>query len=225
MANTWLPYITAFTVGLVGGVHCLGMCGGIVGALSYQLPGPRSNGRQLLYQLAYNLGRISSYVAAGALMGGLGVLLVSWLPLQTAQKILLFIAGLFMILLGCYLTGWWMALNRVEAAGRLLWKRIEPIGKRLLPPTSPYHAFGLGLVWGWLPCGLVYSMLIQAVSSGGVASGAAIMLAFALGTLPNLILLGMLAGAAARLIRSLWAKRIAGITVIGFGIVTLLRLV
>ena len=225
MSHLWLPYITAFTVGLVGGVHCLGMCGGIIGTLSMQLPGPRTGGRQLAYQLAYNLGRVSSYVVAGALMGGLGMLLVSWLPIQTAQKILLASAGVFMLLLGCYLTGWWMALNRVEAVGRLLWKRIEPWGKRLLPPATPLHAFGLGLVWGWLPCGLVYSMLIQAVSSGSVWGGAAIMAAFALGTLPNLILLGMLAGAAARLVRSLWAKRIAGLTVIGFGLYTLLRLV
>lgn len=221
----WFPYITAFTVGLVGGVHCLGMCGGIIGALSYRLPGTRTPQLQLLYQLAYNLGRITSYIMAGGLVGGLGLLLVSWLPLHTAQKLLLALAGIFMLLLGCYLTGWWMGLNRVEALGQIVWKRIEPIGKRLLPPATPIHAFALGLVWGWLPCGLVYSMLIQAVSSGSMAAGAGIMAAFALGTLPNLLLLGVLAGAAARLIRSRWAKRIAGLTVLTFGCITLLRLV
>ncbi|WP_210394918.1 sulfite exporter TauE/SafE family protein [Motiliproteus sediminis] len=223
MPEYWLPYLTAFTVGLVGGVHCLGMCGGIIGALSFRLPGSHRPGRLFRYQLAYNLGRISSYTAAGALMGGLGVLLVGWLPVRTAQQVLLITAGITMLLLGLYLSGWWTVLRRVEQAGGVLWRRIEPHVRGLLPPRNLAQAYILGAAWGWLPCGLVYSMLIQAVSSGGALEGASLMLAFALGTLPNLLLLGMLAGAAARLLQTRWIKSAAGLLVVGFGFHALWR--
>lgn len=203
----------------------MGMCGGIVSALTFGLPAEQRHQplRQLGFQLAYNSGRILSYAFAGALMGGLGVLLVQWLPLETAQRLLLTLAGIFMILLGLYMGGWWMLLNRVEGGGRRLWKRIEPLGRRLMPINKPIKAFGVGLVWGWIPCGLVYSMLINAVASGGALNGALIMLAFALGTLPNLVLIGLLAGAASHLFHSLWVRRVAAVLVIGFGLFTLAR--
>ncbi len=218
-----LPYFSAFIVGLLGGVHCIGMCGGIVSALTFGLP-ERSRGSvtsQLPFQLAYNLGRLISYVIAGAIMGGLGVLLAGMLPMQMAQQALLMLAGLFMILLGLYLAGWWMVLNRVERLGGVLWRRLEPMGRQLMPVRSPTRAFAIGMLWGWVPCGLVYTMLINAVSSGGALQGAGLMFAFALGTLPNLLAIGLLAGAAARLARSQTARRVAGITVMLFGIYTL----
>ncbi|MES9868163.1 MAG: sulfite exporter TauE/SafE family protein [Sedimenticola sp.] len=218
-----LPYISAFVVGLLGGVHCVGMCGGIVGAMTFGLTEQkRTNLLSMLpYQLAYNLGRMGSYVVAGAIMGGLGVLLAQLMPVYYAQRVLMGLAGLFMILLGLYLAGWWMVLNRVERLGGLLWKRIEPLARRLLPVQSSGQALLVGAAWGWIPCGLVYSMLINAVSSGGALNGAALMLAFALGTLPNLLVMGMLAGAAARLSRSDVARRVAGLMVILFGLYTL----
>jgi len=218
-----LPYLSAFVVGLLGGVHCIGMCGGIVSALTFGLPEERraSFAAQLPFQLAYNLGRIISYVVAGAIMGGVGLLLAQLMPVQLAQQVLLAVAGIFMLLLGLYLAGWWMLLNRVEQVGGLLWRRIEPLGRRLLPVRSPPQALVIGLVWGWIPCGLVYTMLINAVSSGGALQGAGLMLAFGLGTLPNLLGIGLLAGAAAHLARSQTARRVAGITVMLFGIYTL----
>ncbi|WP_321527965.1 sulfite exporter TauE/SafE family protein [Sedimenticola selenatireducens] len=218
-----LPYFSAFIVGLLGGVHCIGMCGGIVSALTFGLP-ETSRGSvtaQLPFQLAYNLGRLISYVIAGAIMGGLGVLLAGMLPMQMAQQALLMLAGLFMILLGFYLAGWWMVLNRVERLGGVLWRRLEPMSRQLMPVRSPTRAFAIGMLWGWVPCGLVYTMLINAVSSGGALQGAGLMFAFALGTLPNLLAIGLLAGAAARLARSQTARRVAGITVMLFGIYTL----
>ncbi len=221
----WLPYLSALIVGLVGGVHCVGMCGGIVSTLSISLPGEsrRRASAMLPYQMAYNLGRISSYVAAGALMGGLGTLLVQWMPLYVAQRVLLMFAGIFMILLGLYIGGWWMLLNRVEQAGGGLWRRIEPLGRKLLPVSSPLRALGVGLVWGWVPCGLVYSMLINAVSTGSALKGAGVMLAFAAGTLPNLIIMGLLTGAAAHLLQAPLTRRLAGLCVIGFGLWSLWR--
>jgi sulfite exporter TauE/SafE len=154
-------------------------------------------------------------------MGGVGLLLVQFMPIYVAQHLLLVLAGIFMILLGFYLAGWWMILNRVERLGNRLWQRIEPLSRKLLPVRSPRQALIVGVVWGWIPCGLVYSMLINAVSAGSVLNGAALMLAFALGTLPNLLAMGVLAGAAARLARSETARRVAGISVILFGLYTL----
>jgi sulfite exporter TauE/SafE len=219
----WMPYLSAFIVGLLGGVHCVGMCGGIVGALTFGLPEQKRGNFALMlpFQLFYNLGRMGSYVAAGAVMGGLGVLLAQVVPVYYAQRALLVLAGLFMVLLGLYLGGWWMLLNRVERMGSLLWQRLEPVGRRLLPVTTPVRALAVGAVWGWIPCGLVYSMLINAISTGGALPGALLMLAFALGTLPNLMLMGFLAGGAARLARSVMARRFAGGLVILFGIYTL----
>lgn len=223
MPEVWSPYLTAFAVGLFGGVHCVGMCGGIVGTLTLGL-GDEQRRRisgMMPYQLAYNLGRIISYVVAGGIMGGVGLLLVQFMPLYVAQHLLLALAGIFMILLGFYLAGWWMVLNRVERLGNRLWQRIEPLSRKMLPVRSPRQALLVGVIWGWIPCGLVYSMLITAVSAGSVWKGSALMLAFALGTLPNLLVMGVLAGAAARLARSETARRIAGVTVILFGIYTL----
>lgn len=220
-----LTYLTAFMVGLLGGVHCIGMCGGIVGALTLGLPQQQRTriGDMLPFQLAYNLGRIASYVAAGAIMGALGMLIAELMPVYYAQRVLLAVAGVFMILLGLYLSGWWMGLNRLETAGSRLWRCIEPLSRRLLPVRTPGHALLVGLIWGWIPCGLVYSMLVTAVSAGSALKGAALMFAFALGTLPTLMTIGVLAGAAARLTRSPAVRRIAGALVILFGFLTLLR--
>jgi len=215
--------LSAFVVGLLGGVHCVGMCGGIVSALTFGLPrDTRTRVTAMLpFQLAYNLGRIGSYLIAGAIMGGLGFLLAQVLPIYYAQKILFMVAGLFMIALGLYLAGWWFGLTRLERAGGRLWQRLEPVGKRLMPVRTSGQAFVLGMIWGWIPCGLVYSVLVLAVSAGGVLEGAVLMLAFGLGTLPNLLLMGLVAGGLARWSRKTWVRRGAGIMVALFGVYTL----
>lgn len=216
-------YLTAFVLGLLGGGHCAGMCGGIVGALTFGLPEKiRTHFPSTLpYQLGYNLGRITSYVIAGAIMGGLGRLLAEVVPIYPVQQVLLVVAGLFMLLLGLYLGGWWMGLARIERLGGRLWARIEPFARRLLPVHSPGQAWMLGLVWGWIPCGLVYSMLVLTVSAGGVLQGAGLMLAFGLGTLPNLFAMGMVAGSLAHWSKDLRVRRLAGVLVIAFGLYTL----
>ncbi len=218
-------YLAAFVVGLLGGVHCAGMCGGIVGALTFGLPEKlrSSVGATLPYQLGYNLGRISSYVVAGAIMGGLGMLLAQVAPVYIAQRVLLAFAGIFMILLGLYLGGWWAGLSRIEKAGGALWQRIEPYARRLLPVNTPGQAWLLGVFWGWIPCGLVYSMLVWTVSAGSVLKGAGLMLAFGLGTLPNLFAMGLVAGSLARWTKDIRVRRGAGLLVILFGLVTLWR--
>ncbi|MCB1775717.1 MAG: sulfite exporter TauE/SafE family protein [Gammaproteobacteria bacterium] len=209
-----IDLLSAFVVGLLGGVHCAGMCGGIVGALSF---GAREE-RRLPILFAYNVGRVGSYTLAGALMGALGFYFSGLLPVQTAQKVLLTFAGAFLVLMGLYLAGWWNALSRVERAGGVLWRRIEPLGRGLLPVRSVGQGLLLGAVWGWLPCGLVYSALVWTVSAGGAVEGAALMLAFGLGTLPNLLLMGVAAARLQQWVREPAVRAVAGALVIGFGL-------
>ena len=212
--------LTAFLVGLLGGVHCLGMCGGVVGTLTFNLSPQHqlSQWRMLPYQLAYNLGRISSYVVAGALIGLLAASLSSLVPFLPFQQALQVFAGLFMIALGLYLAGWWAGVVQVERLGGALWKRLQPYTQKLTPVTSLHQAWLYGLVWGWLPCGLVYSVLIMAFSAASASHGALIMLAFGLGTLPNLMLMGVFAFYFTRWARKLWVKRIAGLSVMAMGV-------
>lgn len=214
-----LGFIAAFLIGLAGGVHCVGMCGGIVGALTLSLPeaGERPLAARLPFLLAYNGGRIASYVVAGALAGGVGAWAAHLVSVHRAQLGLQVVAGLFMILLGLYLGGWWTVLARLERIGGVLWTRIEPLGRRFLPVRSPAQAVGVGLVWGWLPCGLVYSALVWAMGAGGAVKGALLLLSFGLGTLPALLAMGAVAAAVAGWVRRPVVRRAAGILVVLFG--------
>lgn len=218
-------YLSAFVVGLLGGGHCAFMCGGIVTALTLGLP-ESARGRAAAtwpYLAAYNAGRIVSYTAAGALMGGIGWLAANAVSVRHAQGILEVIAGGFMVALGLYLGGWWQGLLRLEHAGSLVWRRLEPLGRRLLPVRSPPHALLLGLVWGWLPCGLVYSVLIWAMAAGSVRHGALLMFSFGLGTLPALLAMGVFAASLSRFLRRPFVRHVAGVLVAGFGILMVIR--
>lgn len=217
-----VSYLAAFLVGLLGGVHCVGMCGGIVGALALGLPQEaRHSARMLPYLLAYNLARIASYTLAGALLGGVGYLAAHWSGLRHAQLGLQVLAGLFMIALGLYLAGWWLGLARLERAGSRVWRHIEPLGRRFLPVRTPGQAFVLGLLWGWLPCGLVYSVLVWSISRGDALEGGLLMLSFGLGTLPTLLLMGVAATRLSAFVRHAWVRRVAGMLVMLFGVLTL----
>lgn len=219
-------YIAAFIVGMFGGVHCIGMCGGIVSALTFSLPSNRRQnmGSLLPMLLAYNTGRISGYMLAGALMGGLGATFLAVLDpdsVATFNLGLKIFAALFMVALGLYLAGIWQGVAQVEKAGRVLWRWIEPLGRRFMPVDSPAKALPLGFIWGWLPCGLVYSVLAWTFSAGSVAKGALLMLAFGLGTLPVLLLMGTAAAILTRFTRNTTVKRAAGLFVVALGILLL----
>lgn len=220
-----IQLLTALLFGLSGAVHCAGMCGGIVGALTFTLtPEHRASfGRTLPFLLAYNLGRITSYAAAGALMGGLGAAATGFGHLQSAQAWLAIVAALFMLALGLYLGGWWQGLVHLERAGGRLWRRVEPYGRRLLPVRGPGQAWLLGLLWGWLPCGLVYSVLVWALAAGSPAGGALLMATFGLGTLPALLAMGAAAGHLARLVRKREVRWAAGALVLVFAALQLWR--
>lgn len=222
---TDISFFAAFIVGLLGGVHCVGMCGGIVATLSFGLPAEARGRWQALlpWQLAYNSGRIISYVLAGALFGGIGALASHWIAIHEAQRVLLVASGVMMIVIGLYLGGWWFGVLRLERVGAKVWRWIEPVGRRLLPVRSSRQALALGLVWGWLPCGLVYSVLIWAIASGSALQGALLMLGFGLGTLPNLLAMGLFASQLARWAQQSWLRHLAGALVAGFGLLNLLR--
>ena len=212
--SSWALPLAMLVTGFLSGVHCVGMCGGIVCAFS-------ANGGGLRRQLAFNFGRISSYAAAGAaagLLGSAGAYAAGAAPAQTALYVL---ANVMLLLVGLHLAGAGRLLRGVEALGAPLWRRLQPLAARLLPAKSPGQAYAAGLVWGWLPCGLVYGALAAAAFAGGPSSGALAMLAFGLGTLPNLLAAGL---AAARL-RAFTARRAvrlaAGTVVFGFGAVGL----
>ena len=206
--------LAALLAGLLGGVHCVGMCGGIVAAFSFRADGSAPPFR---LHLASNLGRIFSYVLFGALAGALGasLKLADFLPVQTMLFVL---AQVVMILLGLYLAGWSQWVLIFERAGGGLWKRVKPVFHKMLPVKSMPQAVLAGMAWGWLPCGLVYSILVSALAAGSATSGAALMLAFGLGTLPNLLGMGLFARQIQPFMQQLWVRRAAGLMVAGFGI-------
>ncbi len=215
-----LTFYTALMIGLLGSAHCIGMCGGIVGAINGGLPqSSRSHGFLIGRHLTYNAGRIISYMLAGAVAGFIGSRL-SVLSLGTIVPVGRLIAGLFMIALGFYLAGWWQAIGRVEKLGLHLWKRIEPLGRNLLPANTPLRTFGLGLVWGWLPCGLVYSALALSMMSATTGQGMLIMLGFGLGTLPALLAMGGIVETLIKFLRQPAPRKIAGFCIIVFGVYT-----
>jgi len=216
--------LSAFIVGLLGGVHCVGMCGGIVTALSLGLPEGQRAARWR-YLLAYNLARVSSYTIAGALFGGVGWLASHWSGLHQVQIVLQGVAALFMIALGLYLAGWWQGLAQVENIGGRLWTHLEPLGRRFLPVRTPARAFLLGMIWGWLPCGLVYSVLVWSISTADPLYGAALLLSFGLGTLPNLLAMGFVAERLSARVRDPRVRRSAGLLVMGFGLYALYQLI
>ena len=215
-------YLSAFFIGLLGGVHCVGMCGGIMSALTLGIkPVNSSSSNQsglFPYLLSYNLARVFSYTIAGIIFGGIGAWVTDLVLFNQAQLFLKIIAGLFLMALGLYLANWWRGLSYVEQLGSNVWQFIEPIAKRFIPIKNIKQAFGAGFLWGWLPCGLVYSVLIWSLSSGSAIEGGLLMLSFGLGTLPTLLAVGLFAVSIKRFMQLQSVRVLAGMLVLGFGI-------
>jgi len=226
--------LAAFVVGVAGSVHCVGMCGGIVMAAALRSPsvqavslgagalaaGSRGGAGQLSFQLAFNLGRIVTYAVIGGAVGAagsLGLLLDAVFPVQLALRV---IAGALVILVGLYIAGYGSSVVKgLERAGSGLWRFAQRLGGGFFPPDTPGRAVLAGSVWGWLPCGLVYSALATALVSGSATRGAAIMLAFGLGTLPTLVAAGLLAERLRKGLQRPGVRLAAGALVVALGVV------
>jgi sulfite exporter TauE/SafE len=217
-----LSLMSAFLVGLLGGGHCVGMCGGIVGAVSMHLPQSKS---KVPFLLAYNAGRILSYTIAGAIAGLVGASSFFLQHVLPIQHVLYGISSLMLIALGLYLAGIWHGVTYLENAGKVIWKTLQPYSKRYIPVQSFKQALLLGTLWGWLPCGLVYSVLIASIATGNAVSGGLLMLAFGLSTLPTLLTMGMAAVRLKNVLQNIWVRRASGLLVLGFGLVGLYKLV
>jgi sulfite exporter TauE/SafE len=175
-------YLSAFLIGIAGGVHCIGMCGGIASAFAFAIPKNKSH---TPYIACYNAGRVISYTLAGALTGLLGSLFTS--SVVTGLLILQSLSIVFLLLLALYISDVYKGLIYFEKAGAKLWRHLAPFGKKLIPFKSPLHTLLYGMIWGWLPCGLVYSALTWSLASGSLLEGGLFMLFFGLGTLPALV--------------------------------------
>jgi uncharacterized protein len=233
-----LQLIPIFLIGVLGGVHCIGMCGGIVGAFSVAEPrrpfpvavrsatatlAPVAMLDDVLRVAAYNSGRIASYALAGAVAGGVAQGARSLSFIASFQVSGYVLANLMLVALGLYLMDAWRGLARLEAVGQFVWRRVQPLIRHLLPVDSVGKAFGLGALWGWVPCAMVYSVLLTAMLSGSATSGALVMFVFGLGTLPLLLGLGLV-GARLQIWTRKHAVRVAsGALVIAFGLFGLAR--
>lgn len=182
--------LAAWLTGLAGGSgHCIGMCGGILGALGL---GQERNWRSTLRIGCAHLGRIASYSLAGALVGALGAGILSALFGDAGTGILRGLAALLILAIGLQLLINRPLLAVLEKGGARVWQRLAPMMRRLLPPRTEGAAFTVGALWGWLPCGLVYSQLAVAAAAGGAVTGAVVMFAFGLGTVVSLSALSLL---------------------------------
>lgn len=210
-------FYAALLIGLLSSGHCIVMCGGVVSVLSANIPLHQNHGSmRFAYLLSYNLGRILSYCMAGALLGySFSYFGVKSHIIFQAMHLL---SGLMLILIGLYIGRWLNAISHIEQLGKSLWKVLAPVAKRLIPFKSPLSALPFGLVWGWLPCGLVYSTLTWSAASGTALDGAAIMLGFGLGTLPTMITVGFVSSKLKSLLQNNFVRSISAMIIIGFGL-------
>lgn len=202
----------AFITGLFATLHCLGMCGGIIGALSYSLPAPvRDNPwRRSGYILLYNMGRLLSYSMAGAIAGAVGSLVLG----NVSSLFPLLLSTAMMAGIALYLGGWFPQFANLEKIGVPLWRKLEPLGRGFIPIRAPWQAGVYGAIWGWLPCIMIYSILLWAATQGSASEGALLMLVFGLGTLPTLSAAGLFGDWLSRLTRKQRVRQGIGLSLL-----------
>jgi uncharacterized protein len=212
-----LDFLSAFIIGFLGGGHCIAMCGGITTMLTSALPQHQVS--KLPYIFSYNLGRIFSYSLIGAIAGFTGSLAIKNLGFPILA--LKLIAGVFLILLGLYIGQWLMLLTKIEFIGKRIWQLLSPLSKKLIPINTVKKSLLLGALWGWLPCGLVYSTLTWSIASGSAVDGALIMTFFGLGTLPALLTVSFGVGQIKTLLQNALFRKSMALFLIFYGLFTL----
>ena len=212
-------WLAALLAGFFGSTHCIGMCGAIVVLFEQQVDG------DFVRRLAYNTGRFGFYALLGAVAGFGGLVLTRIGGANIGLMVLRLIAGLLVIAIGLQLMFNGSFTRFLESAGAKVWQRMSPLAKHVLPMSTVPRALGAGFIWGALPCGLVYSAVAVAATSGGPVSGAVIMLAFWAGTLPALLVAGASAERLGRLRTNKVFRRLAGVVVILIGMLALMPVV
>ncbi|WP_406827972.1 sulfite exporter TauE/SafE family protein [Microbulbifer sp. ARAS458-1] len=212
----WSVLAAALAIGFLGSSHCIGMCGGISGALGLAVPGESPQWPRLL---GYSAGRIASYALMGLIVGTVGAFLA--VDLAAGLAPLRVVAGLMLIAMALYLANWWRGLVWLERGGAVLWRSVQPLSRRLLPVQSTPQALALGALWGWLPCGLVYSALTYALAQGSASQAALAMLAFGLGTAPAVLATGVAAARLRTLVQRPGVRLSMASLVLVFGVWTL----
>ena len=217
-----ISLFAAFVAGAAGSVHCVAMCGGLSGALGMRARRSGATwGQAFAHALTYQVGRISSYCVAGALVGSFGGLLQGAFDFNAAALVSRSLTGLILILAAVGILSKWRPLSRLERVGGRLWKHLAPAA-RAIPRAGLRSSLLLGMLWGWLPCGLIYSMLLVAALARGPLLGAATMLSFGLGTVPAVLTSVLLGGQAWRAATARRWNLAAGSLLLVFGLLTML---
>ncbi len=207
-------------LGFLGGAHCVGMCGGLCAALSMQLPPQISRIKMIILM---NIGRIISYTLIGLLFGILGQLGAEYIFGNWLRQVLFVVAQILLILAGLYLTGFFNIFTKIEKIGIPIWKKLNPIMNRLLPIKTISGSLIVGAIWGWIPCGLVYSVSANALASANAISGALLMLSFGIGTLPNLIATGFFASQVSNFFHKKPVRIVCGMIIVLWAVWRLFR--
>ncbi|TQV87528.1 sulfite exporter TauE/SafE family protein [Aliikangiella coralliicola] len=206
-----ISLVSAFVLGLLGAGHCIGMCGGIISSLSLATADQSNKWIRITF---YQVGRILSYCLIGLLAGWFGAQVNQLSPLP----ILSTLSGILLILMGFYVSRIWMALSYLERLGKLLWNKISPLSQSLFPVKTTSQALLLGALWGWLPCGLVYTSLSYAITTANPLHSSLFMLCFGLGTLPATLLAGAASATLKNRLNRPPVRLISALLFVGFGI-------
>lgn len=213
--------IVAFMIGIGSTGHCLLMCGGISSALSSKLS-QTSPKLKAIKLLLFHLGRISCYSLLGLVLGSALHFMISFS--ENVIVISRVIASLLIILVGLYIAGLSSLIRLLEQQLGFIWKHIQPITQRYIHMQKWHHAYILGLLWGFLPCGIIYSTLIWASANNQGLETALLMLSFGLGTLPALFVSNLLSIKAVEILQKKHFKRTVGLLLVGFGIWTIMMM-
>jgi len=205
--------VTAFLAGLLGSGHCFGMCGGIAGSLG-ALSGGTSKRALVLPALQFNLGRLLGYAILGAIAAGVIGAAGEIMAFKAYGKWLRVITALMVMFIGLRFLIDWRGLDLIEKGGAGIWKKIMPFATKISKRHDWLGRTGLGICWGFLPCGLVYTVLMTAASTGSSASGALTMFVFGAGTAPAMMGLTVAAPALSTFLSDKLVRRIVGFSLI-----------
>ena len=218
---------SAWLIGALGGLHCIAMCGGFIGAIATRDAArgvPLQPARAIVIgQAVYHAGRLITYALLGALFGALGATVIAYIDVLPLQRAMYVMANALVLILGLGLVWRAPTLPAMQRVGMRAFAPLLRAMRPLLRRSDTLGRIAMGLVWGLMPCALIYSALPLALVAGGWWQGALVLSAFGLGTLPNLLATGLVLGRARRLLSSQALRNVAALALIAFGTAGLWR--